>query len=429
MLKILDAVKGMATEIEPLLRGHEVHRHGEGEPLLERVSKGNYNLALVEGGPAIIGPIKEADPRVEVVLFGGDRSEAIQALKSGACAYYSRPFDERGFVETLKHIRENFEIRKETAELERLLHEKYTFAGIVGRNPRMLDIFSFIRRIAPYYRLVLITGETGTGKEVVAKALHRLASPGSPFIVCNCGSLTENLVESELFGHLKGSFTGAVSDREGLFDAAGEGAVFLDEIGELPPTFQPRFLRVLQDGEFRPVGSSRPRTARCRVIAATNRVLPLEVEGGRFRRDLYYRLSALVINLPPLRERKDDIPLLTRALLGRFIERTGKKISGISRPAQDILMSCDWPGNVRELENVLEQAAMMTGESFIRVQDLPADLKAPSKIKPIASLESFIMDHIEETLKKFGGNRTRTAEALGISRRALIRKIEKYSIR
>jgi transcriptional regulator with PAS, ATPase and Fis domain len=295
----------------------------------------------------------------------------------------------------------------------------------------MLDIFSLIRRIAPYYRTVLISGETGTGKEVIAKALH-VSSPWArhPFIVCNCGGLVEGLIESELFGHLKGSFTGAVKDKTGLFEAAGEGTIFLDEIGELPLSFQTHLLRVLQDGEFRRVGSLTPSKARCRVIAATHKNLEIEVKDGRFREDLYFRVTPLIIKVPPLRERKDDLPLLCRFILDRFNKTTGKKVYGISRPAQSILMTHNWPGNIRELQNVLEQAGILTAESFIRHSDLPGYLmELPPGAPPIPmTLNEIEKRHIKMVLQLYNGNRSRSAEILGISRRALIRKIQKFEV-
>jgi transcriptional regulator with PAS, ATPase and Fis domain len=240
----------------------------------------------------------------------------------------------------------------------------------------------------------------------------------------------ETLVESELFGHTKGAFTGATADKMGLFEAAGDGTIFLDEIGELPLSIQPRLLRVLQSGEFRQLGSNRLLKARCRVIAATNKDLADEVKSGRFREDLYYRLTPLTTHMPSLRERKDEIPLLCRFFLERINERTGKKIHGISRPAQAALLSYEWPGNVRELENILEQAAVITTETFIRLDDLPPHMREPrmKEVSEIMPLDEIVKKHIEEVLKKCKGNRSRASKILGISRRALLRKIEKHSI-
>jgi len=303
------------------------------------------------------------------------------------------------------------------------LHPQIKKPGVYGQT--------LIRRIAPYFKTITIMGETGTGKEVIGKALHLLSPAATkPFIVCNCAGLVESLVESELFGHAKGSFTGAITDKIGLFEAAEEGAIFLDEIGELPLSMQPRLLRVLQSGEFRRVGSNKPLKAHCRVIAATNKDLAHEVKSGKFREDLYYRLTPLTILMPPLRDRKDEIPLLCRFFLERFNERTGKKVFGISRPAQAALLTYEWHGNVRELENILEQAAVMTTETFIRLEDLPIHLREiPAKqVADIMLLDEVVKKHIEQVLRQCNGNRSRASKIMGISRRALLRKIEKYSL-
>lgn len=430
MLKILFTVKNPQKAILDLLDGHTVDIFHDEEPLLPMVEKGNYNLILLEGRINLIPSIKASDPRVEVILFGERKDVAIEAIRQGASAYFPFPVEIDRLGEAIENIDDLFKARKASADLDKQLNEKYTFfAEIVGRNPRILDIFAFIRHIAPHYKTVTITGETGTGKEIIARVLHSL-SPGAqnPFVACNCGGLVETLVESELFGHKKGAFTGAIIDKTGLFEAAGEGTIFLDEIAELPLSIQPRLLRVLQNGEFRPIGSNQTLKAKCKVIAATNKYLSEEVKNQRFREDLFYRLTPLTISLPPLRERKDDIQLLCRFLLERLNKKIGKNILGLSRPVQAILLSYDWPGNVRELDNVLEQASIVTTESFIRLSDLPPfmrEIQEKKKTEPL-SLEDVIKGHIEIVLKKCDGNKSRAAKVLGISRRALFRKIEKY---
>jgi transcriptional regulator with PAS, ATPase and Fis domain len=435
MLKILFALKTPSKAIMSLLDGHKVDiMLPVNKSIQEVLLKNNYDIILLQDDIDILPSVKDIDPRVEVIFFGNNDVNAIEAIKKGASAYFSFSVNElERLKETIDNISNLVEIKKETAELEKILNVKYTFAGVVAKNPRMLDIFAFIRRIAPYYKVVTITGETGTGKEVIAKAMHSI-SPVSkhPFIVCNCGAMVENLIESELFGHKKGSFTGAIADKIGLFEAAGEGTIFLDEIGELPLMVQPHLLRVLQDGEFRPVGSHRILKARCRIIAATNKDLSNEVKSGKFREDLFYRLTPLIIYIPPLRERKDDIPLLNRVILDRFNRRTGKKVIGISRPSQTALLSYNWPGNVRELENVLEQAAMLTNESFIGLDDLPLYIKESDKVgrdpASTTSLDEVVKKHIKEALVRCNGNRSKAAELLNISRRALLRKMQKYSL-
>jgi len=432
MLKILLDFKNPPETIMPLLQGHKVDIPGNNESVSQLIEKNGYELVLTDRGVELLQSIKIADPRIEIILFGDGEEDAVETIKHGASAYFSLPVDLERLKETIDNIQDTFDMRRETAELEKLLNVKYTFAGVVGKNPQMLDIFNFIKRIAPYFKCVTIIGETGTGKEVIAKALHS-SSPvaKSPFVVCNCGALVESLVESELFGHVKGSFTGAIRDKIGLFEAAGDGTMFLDEIGELPLSFQPHLLRVLQDGEFRRIGSHQPSKAKCRVIAATNKEdLAQEVKSGRFREALFYRLTPLIIHIPPLRDRKDDIPLLCRFFINTFNRRTRKRILGISRAAQTALMSYDWPGNVRELENVIEQAAILTTEPFIHLNDLPDYIReAPyKKVTTPASLGDIVKTHIERVLHQCNGNKTNAAKILGISRRALLRKINKYSI-
>jgi len=432
MLKILFTLKKPVEDVLALLKGYSVETLREDESLLPRIAKGNYDIILLEGEIDILPAIKATDPRVEVIFFGEQKEDTIEAIRRGATAYFSYPVEIERLRETIGSISNIAGLRAENAELERLLTTKYTFFNsIVGRNPQMLEIITLIRRIAPYYKTVTIMGETGIGKELVARALHSLGpSEKNPFIVCNCGALVETLVESELFGHKKGAFTGAVEDKIGLFEAAGEGTIFLDEIGELPPSIQPRLLRVLQDGEFRPVGSNLISKAKCRVIAATNKDLAKEVKNRRFREDLFYRITPLTIHIPPIRERKDDIPFLCRHFLEKFNARMGKKIFGISRPAQVVFLSYDWPGNVRELENIIEQAVLLATESFIRVSDLPPHIREPLHevtSEPL-SLDSVEKKHIEAVLKQCDGNRSMAAKLLGISRKTLFRKIVRYSI-
>ncbi|MFQ5736904.1 MAG: sigma 54-interacting transcriptional regulator [Thermodesulfobacteriota bacterium] len=431
MLNVLMVMKNQGHPAAKLLEGHNCEFYSGSEPLLEMVSKNHYHIVMLEDRPELVPGIREADPRAEVFLIGSRSIGELEAVRLGVTVFLPEPVDLGRLRSSVEDAVELANTRKETAELERQLASKYTFAGMVGRNPRMLDIFNYLRRIAPYYRTVTIVGETGCGKEEVAKALHAV-SPVSkePFIVCNCGALVETLIESELFGHKKGSFTGAIADKEGIFEAAGQGTVFLDEIGDLPLPFQPHLLRVLQNGDFRKVGGTRALKARCRVISATNRDLSKEVKEGRFREDLYFRLTPLTVEVPALRYRKDDIPLLSRYMLNRFFERTGKKILGISVRAQSALMSYDWPGNVRELESVIENMAIMVPDGFIRLEDLPEDIRnsQPRAVYAPRTLDEVVKDHLESVLRLCGGNRTEAAKVLGLSRRALFRKLEKYGI-
>ena len=431
MFKILLALKSQSHAVMPLILPYKVDTLKEGESLLEVIARKDYDLILLEDELDIVSQIKSIDPRVEVILFGGREEDMFEFIKQGAYAYFSSPVEVERLKETIDSVADMVALRQENAKLERRLSTNYTFFdGVVGRNPQMLDIFTLLKRIAPYYKTVTVTGETGTGKEVIAKALHSL-SPASkePFVVCDCGAIVENLLESELFGHKKGSFTGAVTDRIGLFETAGEGILFLDEVDELSLSSQASLLRVLQSGEFRRVGDHRLLKAKCKVIAATNKDLQAEVRNGKFREDLFYRITPLQIYMPPLRERKDDMPLLARYFLERFSSGTGKRVLGVSRPAQIALMSYNWPGNVRELENVLEQAAILTGESFIRLDDLPEHIRKTAQDSSHSDLLSDVVrKHIEEVLMKCGGNRSKASKLLGMSRRSLLRMIDKYRI-
>ena len=438
MLKVLISLKDrdLAESLVSLLRGHEPDLLND-KPLFESVKSNRYDVVVFDGELESIEAVKQYDQRLEIIFLSNNYSdeEAAESIKMGASAYLAMPVDPGLFSKAIESLHENFIVKRETGELEELLGSKYRFAGIVGRNPQILSIFAFMRRVAPYFRVLTIMGETGTGKELFAKALHSLSPvKGGPFVVCNCGGLVENLVASELFGHRKGSFTGADRDKKGLFEAAQNGTIFLDEIGELPLSFQSHLLRVLQDGEFRAVGSNDTLKANCRIIAATNIDLRRGVKNGDFREDLFYRLTPITINLPPLCDRKDDIPLLYRYFLQEFTKRTGKRINGVSLPAQTALMQHKWPGNIRELQNIIAEAAMITTESFIRLDDLAAYLRETiTQTSLTAGIESdsldwIIKNHLTTVLKKCGDNKTQAAKRLGLSRHALLRKLEKYSI-
>lgn len=432
-----------SKDIKPVLLEEDVEVFDlyHGENILEEISKGYLDILFFscsckfctdDSGPTI-KKIKKLDPRIEIICVGTreNDAQAIEAIKCGATACLGTPLDMEKIREIVIRTKEHDRHRKEIFKIESALQEKYVFADMVSKNPEMLDIFMMIKRIAPYFRTMLIEGDTGTGKEVLARAVHKL-SPTSrePFIVCNCSGLVENLIESELFGHVKGAFTGAVSNKEGLFEAAGNGTIFLDETGHMPLSFQPHLLRVLQDGEFRRVGSARSMKAGCKIIAATNVDLAEEVKKGNFREDLFFRLSVVTINIPPLRERKEDIPLLSRFFLDRLNKKIGKNIRGITMDVKRIFMSYDWPGNIRELENIIERAVLVTTVNFIRSQDLPTYLSGQTKERgpSILPLEEMEKNHIQQVLTAAGGNKSNAASLLRISRRALSRKLDKYGL-
>ncbi len=431
-LRILNLHPNLPASLFKILKHHNTETIEPRKVIPTHITQNPSHLALLNDDPALINLIKKIDPRIEIIVFSDKPEDAFSFIKNGASAYFTQPVDTKAFLSILDNIVDNSKIRKKVAKLEAALQENYLFADLViGKNPKMLDIFQLIKAIAPHYQTILVTGETGTGKEVIAKALHSLSPVHKkPFVTCNCGGFTETLLASELFGHKRGTFTGADKDKPGLFEAAGDGNIFLDEIGELPLSFQTYFLRVLQNGEFRPVGDTKSIIAKCRVIAASNQDLKQEIDRGKFRKDLYYRLTPVAINLPPLRDRKDDIPMLCKHFLEKFRIRFQKNIQGISRPTQKILMEHDWPGNIRELENVIEQAAMMTSETFIKSEYLPGYLTSKSKKTSAVSLplEQIIKHHIQMILDKCNGNRTHAAKVLKISRRSLLRKIKKYHL-
>ncbi len=431
-----------AKEIKNILleEGFEMHGLFEKEDILDEIAKGYLDIVFISCSCSFcssnialsIKRIKKLDPRIEIICIGIKESDdmAAEIIKCGATACLGAPLDLQMIREIILRIKENAQRRKEIYQIETALYEKYQFSDMVSKNPAMLDIFSLVRRVAPYYRTMLINGDTGTGKEVLARTLHGFGpGAGEPFIVCNCSGLVEHLIESELFGHVKGAFTGAVSDKEGLFEAAKNGTILLDEIGHMPLSFQSHLLRVLQNGEFRRVGSTKTMKAKCRVIAATNVDMTEWVDKGLFRKDLYYRLSVITVQLPPLRERKEDIPFLCRFFLDRLRKNIGKDVKGISTPTRRFLMSYDWPGNIRELENVLERAVLLTSTNFVRPQDLPKYIiESKTGDGRALSIDEITKNHIKRILSSSGGNKTKAALLLGISRRALQRKVVKYKL-
>jgi DNA-binding NtrC family response regulator len=379
-------------------------------------------------GWKVLETIASADAAVEIILTSTDYSEAsaIEAVQNGARDYLAKPLDLQRLWALIGNIQTEAQQRERTALLDRELLFAYEFEGIIGRSPLMLEVFTKIRRVSPHFKTILVTGNTGTGKELVARALHRL-SPSStkPFAAVNCSALMETLLESELFGYVKGAFTGAVRDKVGVFEYAQGGTVFLDEIGELPIAAQAKLLRVLQNQEVQRVGSPQPRTVDVRVIAATNRDLKRQIAKGAFREDLYYRLAMVEVALPSLTDRKEDLPLLQRYLISKFSAQYHKEIRGITRRAQARLASHSWPGNVRELENVIGNACMMAEGNLIDIDDLPEPLRSRKGLvvgledSRIPSLEQVTQQHVLNVLHRVGGNKLRASEVLGIGRNTL----------
>jgi two-component system response regulator PilR (NtrC family)/two-component system response regulator HydG len=386
----------------------------------------------------LLKKIKEHDERTEVLLVAPRCSEefAAQAAQWGAADCISLPGDIDAILQSLHRLREYYSIRKQTGELEHDIQALYTFQGMISRNPRMLEVFSLIKRLARHFTSILITGETGTGKEMVARAIHNLSPRADKkFVPCNCSAFPETLLERELFGHVKGSFTGATDSKPGIFEYADGGTVFLDEIGELPVSLQSKLLRVLEDRTIRLIGSPHETPVDVRIITATNRDLRLAIKAGHFREDLFYRINVLDISLPPLRERREDIPLLCHHFLSLINVKCGRSIKGISRSAQRMLMEHPWEGNVRELQNVIESTALLTAKDYLAESEINAQLeksggsrKAPTAYDDDLTLEEVERRHIARVLAKTGGNRLQAAQLLGISRRSLHRRIDKLHL-
>jgi len=375
-------------------------------------------------GIEILERMVAVDPGIDVILITAHYSaeSAVEAIQKGACDYLTKPLDIEKLRSRVKSLLTDAETRQRTLRLEQELINAYQFEGMVGRSPLMLEVFAKIRRIAPHFRTVLVMGATGTGKELVARALHRL-SPASrgPFVVCNCSALVETLVESELFGYVRGAFTGATQDKVGLFEHADGGTIFLDEIGELALAAQSKLLRVLQNRQVQRVGSLTPRNIDVRVIAATHRNLATMVREGQFREDLYYRLAIVDIALPVLSDRREDLPLLERYFIEKFSAEYNKPVAGLVRRVQTRLATYHWPGNVRELENVIGNACMMTDGSLIDIGDLPERLRKPASEdlavnESLLPLEELQRRHVLRVLECVGGNKARAAEILGIGR-------------
>jgi DNA-binding NtrC family response regulator len=375
-------------------------------------------------GMEILERIVSIDPGADVILITAHYSaeSAVEAIQKGASDYLTKPLDVERLRSRIASLLADAERRQKTLRLDQELVDAYQFEGMVGRSPLMLEVYARIRRIAPHFRTVLVTGATGTGKELVARALHRL-SPASrgQFVVCNCSALVDNLIESELFGYVRGAFTGANQDKIGLFEHADGGTIFLDEIGELAPAAQAKLLRVLQNRQVQRVGSLTPRNIDVRVVAATHRNLHTMVQDNLFREDLYYRLAVVEIGLPTLANRREDLPLLERYFIEKFAMEYKKQIAGLVRRAQTRLATYPWPGNVRELENVIANACMMADGNLIDIADLPERFRgamtdAGGVSDDFLSLEEMQRRHIIRVLEGVGGNKARAAEVLGIGR-------------
>jgi len=409
------------------------------EEALRLVQSGRCRLVLADvhmpgtDGYAFLDHALRADPGVHIIIMTADYTleSALDAVRRGATDFLPKPIDRTRLKRTLDDVAALYDQRRRVRELEEQLLKDLEFHGIVGKSPAMLEVFDFARKVARHYTNVLLIGATGTGKELVARAIHQI-SPVSQqkLAVCNCSALVDTLLESQLFGHLRGSFTGATDTRPGLFEFANNGTVFLDEVGETSLPMQAKLLRVIQNREIQRVGSPEVRHISVRLIAATNRDLRAEVLAGRFREDLFYRLSSIQIRIPPLTERLEDIPPLMQFFLKKYNEAYGKTISGLTRRAQAVLLQHSWPGNVRELENVISSACITSAGDFIDIADLPECLqhRGPRTVegdewRPL-SLEEMRKVHIHRILDMCQGNRLRAAQVLGIGRTSLYRYLK-----
>lgn len=431
---VLDDDRALLTMTAEFLRsiGHEVDEVGTLEQARGRVKSRPYDVVLTDlvlergTGLELLQEIRAAELSCEVIIMTGHGGvdAAIEAIKGGAYDFVTKPV-------SLSRLRIDVDKALEKVRLQEDIREltegtRVRFGGLTGMSALMRELFRKLAQASASDCTVLLLGESGTGKDVAARAIHD-ASPrrNGPFIAVHCGALSGELLESELFGHVKGAFTGADRDRKGLFVAADGGTIFLDELGTAPQRVQIGLLRVLQERVVRPVGSEHGTAVDVRVVAATNADLETEIASGRFRQDLYYRLATFVERLPPLRERREDLPMLARELMERVASRTGKKAT-LSAAALGKLVAYDWPGNVRELEHVLEQAAILARGPSVRAEDLP--LAAASPDEKILTLEELESCHIRRVLEMCSGNKQRAARMLGIPRASLYRKLERYSI-
>ncbi len=440
-LSLYDKVKN-----SPHIDKCEVYFSDNIESILKQIKDYNIDVVMADidryknKALSLLKELIKFDSLIDIILIGKAKSSenVMDVIKKGATDYIEKPVNQNILDKALCALNKKRNLRKETFILEKRLEEKYSFKGIIGKSPYMLEIFSLIEKISKFFSSILITGETGTGKELVAHAIHDLSTRShKKLVICDCVSIPENLFESELFGYKKGAFTGANTNKQGLFEAAHESIIFLDEIGEIPLSVQAKLLRVLESHQFRPLGSNETKEVDVKVIASTNRNLSECITNRTFREDLFHRLNKVEVHLSPLRERKEDIPLLVRHLLENLSEKVDKNLKGISMKVQKLFTKYHWPGNVRELENVLERAALVTKKEFIDINDLPKYLQKSSTLKQSASLiqrenlcslEDLEKDYIIYLLNQTDHNIKKTADILNISRTTLYSKLEKYHI-
>ena len=446
---VVDDEENIRLVLKTLLRkhGYEVEVADGAEQALASLDAFGPDVILTDvrmpkmGGLDLLATLRAKNVHATVIVMSayGNVDLALEAIKAGAYDYISKPFKPDEVVLALRKAEERELLRRENQALKEQIKKEHQFETILAKSPQMQDVFKTISKIADYKTTVLISGESGVGKELVARAIHaRSARKSGPFVAINCGAIPESLLESELFGHKKGAFTDASSDRRGLFEEAHEGTLLLDEIGELPLNLQVKLLRALQEETIRRVGDTKDIKVDVRILTATHRDLAAEAKAGRFREDLFYRINVLPIAIAPLRERRDDIGLLIDHFLSRNNTRLGTQVRGVSPEARRMLLEYAWPGNVRELENTIERAMVLAESDMLEVSDLPERVREAldpvavqlasgelSIKKTVAAIEEIL---IRRALAKTKGNRTRAAEILEISHRALLYKIKDYEI-
>lgn len=434
----------MRSILRQLLEGsdYEVYTAHSAESALEIFAQNEIDITLTDikmsakDGLELLDQIKSIDDEAMVIVMTAYSSvdSAVAALRKGAYDYITKPFVNEDLLQTVKNAVQQRQLFRENRALRRELKKQYNFSEIIGKSESLQRVFGLVSKVADTNAHVLILGESGTGKELIARSIHfNSGRSDRSFLAVNCGALPESLLESELFGHTKGSFTGAVSDKKGLFRSVSGGTLFLDEIGEVPMPLQVKLLRALQEHEVTPVGSSTPLRFDARMIAATNKDLEQEVAEGRFREDLFYRLNVIEITLPPLRERREDIPLLVKHFAAKYVRSRNGAEKSVSREAMSALVDHDWPGNIRELENAVERAVILSGEE-ITLDSLPPKVRAGSanslEIRDLEgfrpTLEEMERRYVLEILKSVGEDKTDAANILGIDLSTLYRKLKRY---
>jgi two-component system, NtrC family, response regulator HydG len=440
VLLVVDDEPALLTLVDRAVApaGFHTRLHTSAREALARLDEEPADVALVDlqmagtGGIDVLRAIKQTRPECAVILMTGQATleSAIEAVKLGALDCLSKPLDLARLRQLLDEARADVDRRTALLEADSIVARRLELCGMIGRSPVMQQLFGLVRRIAPYARTALVTGETGTGKQGVARAIHALGPRARRrFVTLHCSAVAETQFEGELFGHVRGACTHAGDDKAGLFEAADGGSLFLDEVGALPLPMQGRLLRALETGEVQRAGAIEPRSVDVRVTAATSRDLRQAVQKGRFRADLFYRLSVVELTVPPLRERREDIPYLTAAFVREFAARFGKAIDGVGAGVERMLTAADWTGNVRELRHVIERACMRSDGPTLTARDvepaMPPANAAAGEPRPDA-LGALERGHIARVLQQCGGNKCQAAERLGISRRTLYRRLDRY---